>query len=58
VEARLDSNSPAATGRITARRSVWSGALSLLATGAAIFGAGPASAFPFSAIPKDVPLAG
>ncbi|MDT7740242.1 MAG: hypothetical protein QOK09_3611 [Mycobacterium sp.] len=58
MKARLDSNSPAIAGRFTAHRSVWSGALSVLATGAAIFGAGPASAFPFSKIPEDVRLAG
>jgi hypothetical protein len=55
VKASLDSNSPAAAGRITTHQSIWSGILSGLATGAAIYGVGPASAFPFS---KDVRLAG
>jgi hypothetical protein len=58
VKASLDSNSPAVAGHITARQSIWSGVLSVLATGAAIYGVGPASAFPFSTVPKDVRLAG
>lgn len=54
-----DSNdSPAATGRITTRQSVWSGVLSVLVKGAAIYGVGPASAFPLSTVPGDVRLAG
>jgi hypothetical protein len=57
VKAGQDSNSAAATDRVTAHHSVWSGALSVLVTGAAIFGAGAATAFPVSKAPHDVRLA-
>jgi hypothetical protein len=57
VRENSESNSPAVMGRITARQSVLSGTLSVLATGAAIFGAGGALAFPFSTVPQDVRLA-
>jgi hypothetical protein len=58
MKASRDTNSPAVTGRTVARRSVWSHVLSLLATGAVIYGAGAASALPFSTVPKDIRLAG
>jgi hypothetical protein len=57
VKAGQDSNSAAATGRVTAHHSVWSGALSVLTTGAAIFGAGAATAFPVSKVSDDIRLA-
>ena len=58
MKARVETSSPEVEGGATARHSVWSGALSVLATGAAIFGAGAATAFPVStAISKDVRLA-
>jgi hypothetical protein len=57
MKASRDTNSPAVTRRIVARRSV-SRVLSLLATGAVIYGAGAASAFPFSTVPKDIRLGG
>ena len=53
----VDSKSPAANGRIEAKRSVMSIAFSVLATGAAIFGAGAAMASPSSVSPGDGLLA-
>jgi hypothetical protein len=57
VNASVDTSSAVAENSATARHSVWSGALSVLATGAAIFGAGAATAFPVSTISQDVRLA-
>jgi hypothetical protein len=57
VKAGHDSNSAAATDRVTAHHSVWTGALSVLVTGAAIFGAGAATAFPVAKVSDDVRLA-
>jgi hypothetical protein len=53
MKASRDINAPAVT-----RRSVWSRTLSVLATGAVIYGAGAASAFPFTTVAKDNRLAG
>jgi hypothetical protein len=53
----VDSMSPAANGRVEAKRSVTSIVFSVLATGAAIFGAGAALASPSSVCPGDGLLA-
>jgi hypothetical protein len=58
VKETIFNDSPAVTGRITTRQSAWSGVLSVLAKGFAIYGVGPASAFPFSTVPSEVRLAG
>lgn len=57
MKANLHSNSVVTENDAAARHSVWSGALSVLATGAAIFGAGAATAFPVSSDAQDVRLA-
>lgn len=53
----VDSKSPAMSPRVEAKRSVMSIAFSVLATGAAIFGAGAAMASPSSVAPGDALLA-
>lgn len=57
MKAAVLNDSPAVAGRVTTRQSVWSGVLSVLAKGFAIYGVGAASAFPFSAVPRDARLA-
>jgi hypothetical protein len=57
MKASVDSNSPAVTGRVEARRSALSTALSVLAAGATFFGAGAALASPSSMSPADGLLA-
>ena len=53
----VDSMSPAAIGRVEVKRSFMSVALSVLATGATLFGAGAAMASPSSMSPGDGLLA-
>lgn len=54
---KVDSKSPTVSPGVEAKRSVMSIAFSVLATGAAIFGAGAAMASPSSVAPGDALLA-
>ncbi|WP_292990128.1 hypothetical protein [Mycobacterium sp.] len=57
MKTQVDSSSSAASGRIETKRSVVSLAFSVLAAGAALFGAGAAMASPSSMVPGDALLA-
>lgn len=57
MKASVDSSSLAVNGRVEARRSFLSAALSVIAAGATFFGAGAAMASPSSMNPGDALLA-
>ena len=57
MTASIDSNSPAVNNRSDAKRSVMAISISVLASAAALFGAGAALASPSSMVPGDALLA-